>query len=307
MADQNMDPQQPVLDVGQLLGVIVTLQNQILHLQQQQEQQQQQPQQHQLPVLSPIANQPQTSRYPKPDKPSAFTGRRGESVDSWLFQLEQYFNLTELPEDRQAFFAASFFKENAALWWQSWYRSLIGEHPQVTWTEFATAVRTQFRPVNAERIAREKLTNLRQTSSVAAYTHAFRTILLDLSGLAEADRLFAYIRGLKQNIAALVQVSNPVTVKAAARTAKNIDAVYWEHRPKALWASRPTRSTGPTPMELDSIRRTPLTESERANLRRTGGCFYCREQGHLAKDYPRKKRIVAAVAIEDQSEKEDSQ
>ena len=37
-------------------------------------------------------------------------------------------------------------------------------------------------------------------------------------------------------------------------------------------------------MELDAI--TKLTPSERDRLRKSGGCFRCRQAGHLARDCP---------------------
>ena len=63
---------------------------------------------------------------------------------------------------------------------------------------------------------------------MAAYTHAFQTLLLELPNITEEDKLFAYSCGLKKEIAAMVQISNPATMDAAAVTADNIDAVYWE-------------------------------------------------------------------------------
>jgi hypothetical protein len=274
---------------------------------QQQAQVQQQIQAQQQAQGAPQINQPATPQpVPppnpiaiKPDKPANFLGRRNESVDSWLFQLHQYFALVPIPVERQPFFAATFFKENAALWWRSWVEAQHRDQDNnihVTWDQFTAAVRAQFRPINAERIAREKLASLRQTTSV------------DITEMSEADRLFSYIRGLKKEIAALVQVSNPQSVAAAASTAENIDAVYWEHRSRPSSASRMSRQNEPMPMELDkvSIKNVQLTEEERRNLRRAGGCFYCRELGHLARECPRKKARINAVE-EAQAEKECSQ
>jgi hypothetical protein len=305
---QNPEQQE---QIAQLHQMVQQLQAELVQAQQQVQQAQAQ---QQAPPDQPAAQQP-VPLHPnqvviKPDKPANFSGRRNESVDSWLFQFQQYFALVPVPEDQQAFFAATFFKDNAALWWQSWVNAQFivhGQPAQANWDEFAAAVRGQFKPVNADRIARERLANLRQTTSVAAYTHTFRTILLDLPNMNEADRLFAYIRGLKKEVAALVQVSNPITVAAAATTAENIDAVYWEHRARPTnhtWNTRNSRTNGPMPMELDNLnaRRGPLTEGDRATLRKTGGCFYCREVGHIAKECPRKRRPINATEMVDNGE-----
>src|SRR3954469_14835161 len=93
---------------------------------------------------------------------------------------------------------------------------------------FHNACLAQFRPVNTARMACEKLMNLTQMTSVANYVHKFRTLLLNLADLGEADRLFLFNRGLKREVAALVQLSNPPSWEAAAVTAENVDSVMFE-------------------------------------------------------------------------------
>ena len=285
-------------------AVLAHFQQQIQALQQQLQQVQQQAPQAAIPA----------QQFFKPDKPATFEGTRKESIDSWLFQCAQYFALVPVPDDHRAFFAATFFKDNAALWWRSVITARQnaagqGQAIQVTWVDFETLVRNQFRPVNADRIARERLAALRQKTSVAAYTHEFRAIVLDLPEMGEADRLFAYIRGLKPQVAALVQVSNPATVAAAAITAENVDAIYWEHRPKTTsvpWTSKSSH-TGPAPMEVDAL--APLTDQQRDELRKRGACFRCRKPGHVARNCPtnRNPRITTAAITEPENAgKEDS-
>jgi hypothetical protein len=49
----------------------------------------------------------------------------------------------------------------------------------------------------------------------------------------------------------------------------------------------------PTPMEIDALRRkpSPLTPEERARLLKTGGCFYCRQCGHVLANCPSKPSL----------------
>jgi hypothetical protein len=252
----------------------------------------------------------------QPNKPAEFGGNKDESVETWLFQIEQYAALTRIEEGARAFFAASFFRGPAALWWRSFVMALQDPaNPAANiacdWPRFREACLTQFRPVNAARVAREKLMNLTQTTSVAIYAHKFRTLLLDLRDLGEADRLFLFSRGLKRDVAAMVQLSNPVNWEAAAVTAENIDAVLFEGR-RNIWNPRqPRAQAGPAPMDLDQIpspSNTPtarLTEVERERLRRNGGCFRCRRTGHLARDCPQHARAppprISAIEHPDQS------
>jgi len=45
-----------------------------------------------------------------------------------------------------------------------------------------------------------------------------------------------------------------------------------------------------------SSRFTPLTQKEREELTRKGGCFWCRNTGHLLKDCPDRKRKISSAA-----------
>ena len=42
-----------------------------------------------------------------------------------------------------------------------------------------------------------------------------------------------------------------------------------------------------------------LTDDERVRLRKQGGCFFCREAGHMARDCKIKKRVLAQNSSED--------
>lgn len=50
---------------------------------------------------------------------------------------------------------------------------------------------------NASWIARESLRHLRQTCIVREYVKKFTSLLLDIRDMAEADKLFNFVSGLK--------------------------------------------------------------------------------------------------------------
>jgi hypothetical protein len=56
------------------------------------------------------------------------------------------------------------------------------------------------------------------------------------------------------------------------------------------YASRPTRQTGPVPMDVDAIRTESLSKEERQKLMKEGRCFHCKKQGHMSRLCPQKKK-----------------
>ena len=57
-----------------------------------------------------------------------------------------------------------------------------------------------------------------------------------------------------------------------------------------------TAPQGQTPIKVEAARQyTKLTPQERAELARTGSCFRCREQGHMAAQCPRGNQQVNAI------------
>jgi hypothetical protein len=239
----------------------------------------------------------------KPDRPPPFSGKKSESLDAWVFQMQQYCNLAPVPEADRINFAATFFKDQAALWWRSYYLSIDWAHAAPNWDGFLTALRQQFVPVNTTISAYDRLQRLSQKASVNAYNHEFRAVMLDLPDMDQATRMNYYIRGLKDNLRPFVVMQQPADLAAAEAIAERVDAITY--KPQSRTTGFHHRAPGgATPMELDVI--TKLTPSERERLRKSGGCFRCRQPGHLARDCPLPNRQSPRIAAIDTPDPEES-
>src|SRR5207302_1415017 len=80
----------------------------------------------------------------KPDRPPLFSGCKTESLEAWVFQMQQYCILAPVPEADRIQFAATFFKEQAALWWRAYYQSIDWQNAAPDWDGFLMALRQQF-------------------------------------------------------------------------------------------------------------------------------------------------------------------
>jgi hypothetical protein len=125
----------------------------------------------------------------------------------------------------------------------------------------------------------------------------------------QATRMHYYLRGLKDNLRPFVAMQQPATLAAAETIAERVDAVTFKpqtrspsFRPQPNIAYRTPGGT--TPMELDAI--SKLTSRERERLRKTGGCFRCRQVGHMARDCTMTNRTPPQISAIDEEQAEES-
>lgn len=230
-------------------------------------------------------------------------------MDTWLFQVNLYFAVLSQASDKdKILFTAGYLTGPAATWWQLQCQGLPpGTLPAsiTTWADFSNALKGQFTPVNQVRIARDQLANLKQITTVKRYVNEFNTLSLKIPDLSDVERIDRFLRGLKPKVRAEVELRSPTDFSAACSMAERVDTLCFPshsagYPPSNNFSSSTYRSSGPTPMELDTMKvrssamaRTkapshfspsaapkPLTQEDRERLRKFNGCFYCRQPGH---------------------------
>ena len=71
-----------------------------------------------------------------------------ENLESWIFKMDEYCELTQIPIDERVRFAATYLKDQANLWWRSYKTTIDWAIDAPTWEQFTTILRRQFVPVN---------------------------------------------------------------------------------------------------------------------------------------------------------------
>ena len=87
--------------------------------------------------------------------------------------MQQFCILAPVPKADHITFAATFFKDQVALWWRSHYQTINWNVTPPTWNEFLAALHQQFIPVNTSISAYDCLQHLSQKASVNIYNHEF--------------------------------------------------------------------------------------------------------------------------------------
>ena len=220
---------------------------------------------------------------PKPPKPDKFQGdRRSGAASNWLHQMTLYLTLLGLLDTAHAIpYAVSFLIGAARTWWRTQEAS---GSPPTTWTTFKAAFLEAFQTLDAERIARDNMENLRQRTSVTDYANQFSGLLLEVPHMHPADAIYQFVKGLKPQSRVHVELQRPSTVNDAMRLAQAADSALYYTRP-TYHTNRPTPSPpylGPQPMQLGALTRRPPTERHR--LLRDNQSFCCHQLGHRARE-----------------------
>lgn len=264
------------------------------------------------------ATRPPTPQPPQlPDNeprvvlPERFNGDRNK-IRTFLNQLELVFLLNPSryrSDSAKVATAGTLFSGSAA----AWFNPLL-EHPKLNaqllsdWTLFREQLRASFGGIDVPAKAANEIRRLKQgNGNVPNYTSQFLQLAADLSWNEEA-LLDQYRAGLSEEIKdALVHHDRPTTVQALAALATRCDNRLHERKLERSTA-RPmnpgnstvlpaqplpatgypssTSAPGPVPMEVDAIRRGPLTDAERDHRKVHNLCIVCASPDHWRKDCP---------------------
>lgn len=234
----------------------------------------------------------------KPIRPPRFKGNTdGPRILEWLHQAELYLRAMKIENDEAAIFhISSFFEADAAVWWRHYYAEMeAGTVPRpVCWADMKQLLTQHFQIFNHDTDVRDRYQSLRQTGSVSAYIAKFRGIVVELREESETGKLYQFLRGLKPEIQKFTRTQKPRTLAQAMDIADEADRVA-QHTQRAggfprYHQQRNAGGNGAQPMQLGVV---APSAAEVQRLRERNACFYCRKQGHQARNCLKKKADLA--------------
>ncbi|CCO33945.1 hypothetical protein RSOLAG1IB_11463 [Rhizoctonia solani AG-1 IB] len=229
--------------------------------------------------------------------PEPFKGGTGTEAKQWLAQMNGWLRLSATQfnseEDVVTFLLVNM--EGTASSWALPHLSNMGSNRATitTASEFDTAFSRAFFDPDEQRAAEQKITNLVQTSTTAAYATEFRTLLMSLDWNNAALRTQFY-KGLhwqvKQQLAQ--KEDQPRDLESLIAAATRIDNVRRELKiscPPRKNCSKPTatattsRTNPGTPcVDSERLKSNPnyVSEAERQRQRDEKLCIKCGKAGH---------------------------
>lgn len=213
-----------------------------------------------------------------------------EELDDWVFRIESWFKINECPEELKVHLGTTRLDKEAAAWW----RNILKEGMIYdTWEDLKQVLLTKY---CTESCKREAFRQLRLTlfqdksMTVSEYSCKFNHVigLIGLS-LPESWKILFFIDGLRTDIAGHVWNSKPETLSKAMDVASSLGQNLTPQRPIKL----SLRTDDERVMEIDMIQTTSqkLSNYEKDKLTKTGGCFRCRQPGHIARNCPKNQPI----------------
>lgn len=296
--------------LNEALGQISANLAQLGTVQQQQQQLMQALLQHQ--VIAPQQNDPEADvvrRLLRAYKPPTYSGEKGEELDTWIFQLEEYFATAGNVSDQQKIQIASLlFKGQLAEWWRDVHNRPVEQRPS-TWEQFVQALTGMFMPIGRSKLARDKLAVARQRErdTLAVYTSYMRRLFLAIPDMAEGEKVDRFVRGLQTRLYKEVMIKDPTTLDEAVAIATRYDALVRMPERSVASHSQATSTVehNDDPMDLDAVRLSNQQSRYRSQRQHSDNrrspidmrqrrvrCFNCGKIGHYQADCrkPRKEQ-----------------
>ena len=216
------------------------------------------PTQQQPTTTSPIIQRPSI----KVSQPESFNGEKIRLVGDWLAAVKRYLSLSGVEETRWVAYAVTMLTSTALSWWNSVELSNPSKSTlDYTWDEFVELMRERFVPADSEAVAMSKMTQWKQTGSVANYISQFQCFdqLVPSHRLDEEMRVQLFIQGLKPECRLIVNVWEPKTLQQVYKMALKFDNIQRQSLPKFNPISSTRVSRNRTVDQQEGTKNNPIT------------------------------------------------
>src|ERR1700757_2931249 len=122
----------------------------------------------------------------RPRQPDKYYGQRDFLLlGNWIFSVDQYILLTDMPEAKQGPFVSTLLRNEALLWYRVNYENWDASKGSLTWQILRTAMKEHFAPPNEDRRLQDEWANLKQHGSVFEYVSVLTALAMQIGGMTD--------------------------------------------------------------------------------------------------------------------------
>ncbi|KNE96973.1 hypothetical protein PSTG_09708 [Puccinia striiformis f. sp. tritici PST-78] len=242
---------------------------------------------------------------PKMGMPDKFDGTRGDKAEAWVRKVGLYMisHPDEFPDDHTKVIWSMSYLEGPALAWSEQFSNKLFRAEEVSYdNDFAPSFTSMYLDTEKKPKAEAAIRKLKQTKSVADYTHQFNTHATN-TGWEIPTLVSQYRQGLKSNVrlALLISRAEFTSLAEISNLSLKIDNEINGTETTTTPATTSAPTADPNAMDLSAFR-GQLSDSEKARMMRNGQCFRCTKPGHIARDCPEKKKGKGPTRISELEE-----
>lgn len=236
-------------------------------------------------------------------EPKPFVGaREAKELENFVYDMDQYFKAAHVAEEEMVAIAAMYLSDDAKLWWRT--RVEDKARAQITaWDDLKKELRAQFLPVNSGWQAREALRKVTHDKSVREYVKKFTSVMLDIKGMSEEDKVFNFVSGLQPWAQAELRRQGVRDYQQAVAAADSlVDLKLDKSDVSSKHAKKHDKSVSDAGQdgETEKGKGKQLAEGQpsyRNNGNSGWGCFICKGP-HRARVCPMREKVAALVVEE---------
>ncbi|XP_070046065.1 uncharacterized protein [Nicotiana tomentosiformis] len=213
----------------------------------------------------------------------------------------KYFQDACVPNDEKVTITPMYLTDDAKVWWRT--RVVDAESaglPKIeTWETLKKELKSQFLPTNSSWVARDGLRHLKQSGTVREYVKELSSLMLNVSNMAEEDKLHYFMSGLKGWAQLELRRQNVQSLSTAVAAADALADLNIVRRKEGQSEGIDARGKGQAAKDVGFAKNRRQTETSKGKERsgKFNGFFTCGGP-HLKRDCPVQARVIAMLAAE---------
>jgi hypothetical protein len=143
----------------------------------------------------------------------------GKDPITWILQMEQFFDLHNVPHTQKVRIASLYLEPNQFVWYQ-W---LFSRKSLVTWTIFTEEMIAHYEDTRSNTFF-SQLINLKQKGLVTEHIENFQRLNIKVIDIPDEHLIDVFIGNLRDNIQHEVRLLEPKSLENVFRVARNVES-----------------------------------------------------------------------------------